>query len=95
MADMDTHIFTFDVFVTETADFTDTQAGRIHECDHSLLLEARYGGDTMQCILFRRDKREMRIELAHRKLKGIPRIVKVINGEETQLGDGDIDGVVG
>lgn len=50
MADVDTHIFTFNIVVAQVADFTDAQAGRIHEGDHGLLLEIRDGGDEMPGI---------------------------------------------
>lgn len=82
---MDAHVFTLNVFIAETADFTDAQAGGIHEGDHGLLLEVRDGGDEMPCILLRGDKRKIGIEPAHRQLCRVPGQMKDIDGEEAQL----------
>lgn len=43
MSDVDAHVFSLDVFITEIADFTDTETGRIHECNHSLRFDICHG----------------------------------------------------
>ena len=75
MGDVDAHIRPGNVRITERADFTDTQAGRIHEGDHGLRLEVRDGGDEIPGFLLGRDKREVLIKTAERELCMIPRLM--------------------
>lgn len=43
LSDVDTHVFAVNILITEKANFTDTQAGGIHESSHGLLLEVGHG----------------------------------------------------
>lgn len=78
MGDMDSHAGTFNILILQMADFTDTQAGRIHECDHCLLLQIRNGGDESPDFLLGRDKRKIFIKSAHGKLGIVPGLMQDI-----------------
>ena len=81
MPDMDAHVFALDIFITKMTNFANTQTGRIHECDHSLLLQIRHGINKDGNFLFGRDKGKIFVKSAHRKLGIIPRFVKDIQGK--------------
>ena len=76
-------------------DFSDTQAGGIHDSNHGFLLDIRNGVNEIEGVLKRRNKWQIRIEPAKRELSVIPWLVKDINGEKTKLGNGSINGTVG
>ena len=88
---MDPHIFPFDITVTEVTDFPDPEAGRVHEGEHGFGLEVRKGGDKNISFFLSRDKGQIRIELPHRELSGIPGFVQHIHGKEAELRDTSID----
>lgn len=95
MKDMDLHCSTVDIFITETADFTDTETRRIHECHHGFLFDIRNGADEFKSSLLCRHKREILVEPAFWKLAVIPWLMEDIDGKEAELGNGAVDGAVG
>ena len=85
MGDMDPHVFSLNILVPETADFTDTQTGRIHDSDHCLLLDVGNSGDEGLYFLLRRDKRKIGIKLSERDLCRIPGLVKHVDRKKADL----------
>ena len=94
MADMDTHIPAAYILITEMAEFTYTQPGRIHESGHGTLFQIRHGGDKLPGLLLGRDIGKIGVKLAHRELGWIPWFMKNIHGEKAQLGNAGVDGTV-
>ena len=88
---MDPHIFPFNITVTEVTDFPHPEPGGVHERDHGFGLEVRKGRDKNIRLLLSWDKGEIRIELPHRELGGIPGAVQHIHGKEAELRDAGID----
>ena len=82
---MDPHVFALDILISETADFTDTQAGRIHDGNHSLLFDVGNSGDEGLYFLLRRDKRKIGIKLSERDLCRIPGLVKHVDRKKADL----------
>lgn len=91
MGDMDPHIFAFDITVTEVTDFPYPESCRVHEGDHGFRLEVRESGDKNISFLLSWDKGQIRIELPHRELGGIPGFVQHIHGKEAELRNTGID----
>lgn len=91
MSDVDAHVFPLDVFITEIADFTDTETGRIHESNHGLRLDICHGRNEGFRFFFCRYKRQIGIKFSHGKLCVIPWLMKNIKGKKTQLGNGNVD----
>ncbi len=94
MKDMYFHRSTADIFIAGVADFTNTETGRIHGSHHGFLFDIRNGTDEFKSFFLRRKKREIFIEAAFWKLGINPGFVKDIDGKETELGNGKVDGMV-
>lgn len=85
MADMDPHFFAPDILITQMADLTDAQAGRIHKSKHGTLFQIRKCGNKLADFRLGRDVGKIRIKLTHRKLSRIPGFMQDIDGEKAQL----------
>lgn len=85
MSDMDTHAGAADIFITEMADFPDAEAGGIKKGCHSLLFEIGHRGNEGENFLSGRNIGKIFIKFPHGKLRGIPRLVKDIDGKKTEL----------
>ena len=72
MRDVDTHVFPLDILIPKGTDLTDTQAGRIHEGDHSLLLQVGDRGNKQPGFLLGGDKGKKFVKSAHGEVGGIP-----------------------
>ena len=88
---MNPHVFALDILITEMADFTDPEAGGIHESDHGFYLEIRQCRNKNPHIILRRDKRQVSVKFPHGYLCRIPWTMQDIEGEETDLSNGGID----
>ena len=93
-ANMNLHGVTIDIFVSKMTDFTDAKARRIHDSNHSLLLNIRNGTNEFKCFFLGRNKRKIFIKLTFRELIVVPRFVQNINGKETKLRDGTVNSSV-
>ena len=85
MRDVDPHIGTVDILITEMADFADAQAGRIHDGYHGFLLDVRDGGNEVESILQGRHERKKGIKFAEGELGVVPRFMEDVHGEEAEL----------
>jgi len=94
MGDVEAEIFTLYILIAQGADFANTQAGRIHDDSHCLLLQIRHGREEVPGLLFGRDIRQVLVEFTHGKLRIIPRLVKDIEGKKAKLGNGAVNGTV-
>lgn len=59
VCNMDAHIFSANILITQTADFTNAQTGRIHDSDHGLLFQIRHRGNERPDLFFRRNGRKI------------------------------------
>ena len=84
LSDVDAHVFTVNIFITEVADFADMQAGGVHESGHGLLLRVRHGRDKTSDFILGRDKEEMGIKPAERELGRGQRFMEDV-GEEIKI----------
>ena len=94
MGDMDPHVFTLDIFISEMAYLTHPKPGGIHEGDHGFGLDIVDRFDERSGFFLRRDIGEISVKLSHGELCGIPGFVKDIHRKETDLGDGTVDRAV-
>lgn len=92
--DMYVHGRAADVLITQAADFTDPEPRGIHEGNNGLMFKIGKRINKKEHFLLRRDIGKVFIKPAHGKLGVIPGPVEDIEGKETQLGNGAVDGPV-
>lgn len=91
MPDMDPFIPALDILIPEAADFSNAETGRIHECGHCFDLDIRDRLNKGSGFLLGGHIRKIGIKSSHRQLCRIPGLMKDIQSEETDLGNGTVD----
>ena len=91
VADMDTHVFAFNVFIPEMADFTYPESGTIKKGNDRFEFQIFNSRKEQRHFFLRRHIGKINVEFPGWKLGRIPGPVKDVNKEEPDLGDNSID----